>query len=485
MIYPSINEFGELSKSGKAVPVIMEIPGDYYTPISIFSSLVEKDEGFLLESVENGERLGRYSFIGRKPFMTLEVKKGVININRGKERYKIQGDPFKEIKKIMSLYKTVKLKKSPPFTGGAIGFFGYDTVKYFEEIPEPLIDDLKMPEIHLMLFDEVIAYDHLKSRVQLIVNVAPAEEIEETYCKAVERLKILAEKISKSRNSISVQDLSLYDKKREVKFESSFTREEFCSAVKKAKNYIKKGDVFQVVISQRLAVNSDIPPFQAYRKLRGLNPSPYMYYINFGEYQVVGSSPEMLVKTSGSEVETNPIAGTRRRGKDELEDEKLANELLQDSKEIAEHMMLVDLGRNDIGRVARFGTVKVIEQMKVEKYSHVMHLVSRITGEMRDDADMFDALKACLPAGTVSGAPKVRAMEIIYELEKQKRGLYAGAVGYISFDGNLDTCIAIRTILFKSGKAYIQAGAGIVADSIPDKEYEETLNKAKALLEVI
>jgi anthranilate synthase component 1 len=375
-------------------------------------------------------------------------------------------------------------------TGGAVGFFGYDLLQYYEKLPEHRVDDLEMNDLQFMFCDRLVVFDHFKQQIMVIANVhvAPgatdaeiAKEYEWTCRKIDETVERLMQPLTLTgvSHKFMPQDVEL------TGIESNLTKEQFISNVEQAKEYIRAGDIFQVVLSQRFEKRTDVSPLHVYRVLRTMNPSPYMYYLKFDEEVIVGTSPELLVRVEDERVETRPIAGTRPRGRTPEEDNELEKELLADEKERAEHLMLVDLGRNDIGRVAEFGTVKCDSFMEIERYSHVMHIVSNVSGRIRRDKDFFDAFISCLPAGTVSGAPKLRAMEIIAELENEARGAYAGAIGYLGFSGNMDTCITIRTIIFKKGKAYVQAGAGIVWDSIPEKEYEETVNKAKALLKSI
>lgn len=487
MFYPEFDEVRVLASNYNIIPVTMEVYADMETPISLFKRFEDSEYCFLLESVEGGEKWARYSFIGRNPFVMLESinNKVIIKHKNGKQREET-GNPIEVLKSILSSYKGAHLPKLPRFNGGAVGFFGYDLIRYFENLPNMPEDDLKNPDCSFMFTDEVLVFDHLKQKIHIIVNMHVNSNIERDYNSTVERIKEIYREIQSTRWKLtdSFKPESRKNEK-EFKFTSNISKERFCDNVLKAKEYIKNGDIFQVVLSQRLCVETSEDPFNVYRVLRVINPSPYMYYLKFKNFRIVGASPEMLVRVEDGIVETSPIAGTRKRGETKAEDEHLEKDLLADEKEIAEHTMLVDLGRNDIGKVSKFGTVIVKDLMHVEKYSHVMHIVSSVQGELREDKTPFDALMAVLPAGTLSGAPKIRAMEIIDELETHKRGTYGGAIGYLSFDGNLDTCITIRTIVFKDNKAYVQAGAGIVADSIPEREYEESLNKAKALLKAL
>jgi anthranilate synthase component 1 len=487
MFYPELSESVKLSKDYNIIPVTMEVYADMETPISLFKRFEDSEYCFLLESVEGGEKWARYSFVGRNPFLIVKSSNGknYIKDRNGNESVE-EGNPIDTIKALMGKYRGAEILKLPRFNGGAVGFFGYDLIRYYENLPNVPEDDLRLPESHFMFTDEVIVFDHLKQKIHIIVNMHVNGNIERAYTSTTERIKTIYREILSSRWKINENikpDQGAV--KKELNFTSNITREKFCDNVVRAKQYIKDGDIFQVVLSQRLCVETDHEPLDIYRVLRVINPSPYMYYLKFKDYRLIGSSPEMLVRVEDGTAETCPIAGTRKRGATKEEDEALEKDLLADKKECAEHTMLVDLGRNDIGKVSKYGTVKVNNLMHVEKYSHVMHIVTNVIGELREDKTPFDALMSVLPAGTVSGAPKVRAMEIIDELENVKRGPYAGAIGYLSFNGNLDSCITIRTMVIKNNKAYIQAGAGIVADSVPEMEYEETINKAKALLKAL
>lgn len=482
MIYPDMKEFCRLGSSSKMVQISLEMEGDTETPITLFKKLCGLKDSYLLESVENGTKWGRYSYIGRKPFMKMVCHGQEVAVIRGDETIYTQGKVLELVKSYMDDLGMAPIDEMTDFNGGAVGYIGYDIIRDYEKLGKMNEDDLKIPDAYLIFAEEVIAYDHMKQKITVFLNMAVSENPEENYKEGKERLYKIKEEIIKSQMA---SDDKCEDCTQEADYRSTETRRSFAEKVQKAKEYIKNGDIFQVVLSQRLQIRTKIHPFDAYRSLRSINPSPYMYYFDLGDYHVAGSSPELLVKVKAGQIETCPIAGTRPRGKDESEDEVLAKELLMDEKELAEHLMLVDLARNDLGKVSDFGTVLVNQFMDIRKYSHVMHIVSNVIGELRADCSMHDGLVACMPAGTVSGAPKVRAMEIIDELEDIKRGLYAGAVGYFGFNGNMDMCIAIRTILFKENMAYIQVGAGIVADSEPEKEYEETLRKAEGLVETI
>jgi len=487
LFYPDLEKVRQLSKEYNIIPVSFEAYADLDTPISIFRRLEEHSHCFLLESVEGSEKWGRYSFIGKNPFLIVKGSGGQTELKYRDGRTEVVGsNPFEVLRELMSKYKGAPMKEFPRFSGGAVGFFGYDTARYFEKLPNVPEDDVGIPELHFMFADEIIAFDHFRHKLHIIVNLHAEGSIERQYNTVVNRIREIYRElrtasqtmtdavIPKSPSAIQPPEVT-----------SNISRERFCENVLKAKEYIRNGDIFQVVLSQRLRTKTVCSPFNVYRALRTINPGPYMYYLKFDGYTLAGSSPEMLVRVDGKKVETCPIAGTRRRGATPEQDEALEKELLADEKERAEHLMLVDLGRNDIGKVSRFGSVKVDSLMHIERYSHVVHIVSHISGELRDGVTAFDALSSVLPAGTLSGAPKIRAMEIIDELETVKRCQYGGAVGYLNFDGNLDSCITIRTIVFKNGCAYIQAGCGIVADSVPEMEFEESMNKAGALLKAI
>ncbi|NTV89649.1 MAG: anthranilate synthase component I [Clostridiales bacterium] len=493
MFYPELEQVRKLSEEFNIIPVSMEVYADMETPISIFKRIEESRYCFLLESVEGGEKWGRYSFIGRNPFLTVKASENISNIEyRDGRSSSIEGNPVYTIRSLMSEYKGATVEGLPRFNGGAVGFFGYDTARYFEELPDIPKDDVGLPEIHFMFADEIIAFDHFRQKIHIIVNVHTGGSIERAYNSALDRIKEIYREITGSRwklaSSNNIQDGrqgKQTDLNEPLKITSNITKEVYCSNVEKAKEYIRNGDIFQVVLSQRLCAETDSDPLNVYRALRIINPGPYMYFLKFDKYTIAGSSPEMLVRVDGRTVETCPIAGTRKRGGSPEEDDRLEKELMADEKERAEHVMLVDLGRNDIGKISDFGSVEVLDFMHVEKFSHVMHIVTNVKGRLKEGKTAFDALSAVLPAGTLSGAPKIRAMEIIDELENVKRCQYGGAVGYLSFNGNLDSCITIRTIVFKDGKAYIQAGGGIVADSVPEDEFEESMNKAGATLKAL
>jgi anthranilate synthase component 1 len=483
MYYPSLEEVKRSAGQGPApgagrgnlVPVYRELNADLETPVSAYLKVARGPNSFLLESVEGGERLARYSFIGTEPYKVLTTGPGT---PAGAV------DPLLGVQRELSRYQVAPVRGLPRFHGGAVGYLAYDAVRYFEpRVPTPEIDNLGLPESVFMLTDTLLVFDHLKRQIKVVSHAFLDGDVEAAYKQAVERIEAVAARLA--RPLVPPSQLGSLEGAAGGAFESNCTRERYGAIVEQAKEYIYAGDIIQVVPSQRLRRRTGAHPFQVYRALRAVNPSPYMYYLDLGDFHIVGASPEMLVRVEEGEVTTHPIAGTRSRGANETQDDALAAELRSDIKERAEHVMLVDLGRNDIGRVSQPGTVKVPQLMEVERYSHVMHLVSHVTGKVRGDYTAYDALRSCFPAGTVSGAPKIRAMEIIAELEGERRGVYAGAVGYFSFSGNMDTAIAIRTLVMKDGTAYLQAGGGVVADSTPEGEYQETLHKARALLRAI
>ncbi len=483
MIYPSKKEFIALSKKGNLIPVYSQILADFDTPLSSFLKVEKGKYSFLLESVEGGEHLARYSIMGSDPSMIFKSKGRDIEIIRGRDKKKFitDKDPLFEVENIMKGFKYVPVKGLPRFSGGLVGYMGYDTVRFFEVIPDNNKDELNVPDCVFMLTDTMVIFDHVDRTIKIVSNAhVDGAGASKAYDEAVSKIKDIETRIrSKFAYSAGKKTAG------KISVKSNFSRARFRQMIEKAKEYIRSGDIIQVVLSQRLSVRTDIRPFELYRALRSINPSPYMFYLRMDDIFLVGSSPEIMVRTEDGFVEVRPIAGTRPRGKDDDEDRALIKDLLNDPKEKAEHVMLVDLGRNDIGRVAEFNTVKISDFMSVERYSHVMHIVSDVSGKLRKGKNVFDVMRASFPAGTVSGAPKIRAMEIIDELENTKRGAYAGGVGYFSFSGNEDFCITIRTFVIKGGTAYIQAGAGIVQDSDPDKEYNETMNKAGALLKAV
>ncbi len=483
MLYPSIDEVRELLKAYTTVPVFFTLPADHRTPISIFTALSQgEDNAFLLESVNNGTQWDRYSFIGFHPVKEIRGHGTSLQITEnGTSRTVVEPEPFHYLQGLLDAQTSPKIEEYPYFTGGFIGYFAYDAVRYTEKkltrVPD---DDIGMPDLHLFGYDTLVAFDHLNSNAIVIVNIRRDADIEEQYRAA----EVTAAQVAAKIDSCHCRG-QFRDDEPAVRVTSNVTREEYMGMVQKAKEYITAGDIFQVVLSQRFEVQNPPDSFEVYRRLRATNPSPYLYYFKTKDYEISGASPELLVKVNDGIAATRPIAGTRPRGKTHAEDRELEKSLLADEKERAEHTMLVDLGRNDLGRVSRYGSVEVTDFMRVERYSKVMHLVSDVQGRLREDCKPLDALRAVLPAGTLSGAPKVRAMEIIDELENRKRGLYGGTVGYFGFNGDMNTCIAIRTILFHGDKAYVQAGAGIVADSDPEREYEETAHKAGAMLNAL
>src|SRR6266480_6464058 len=483
MYITTFEEFKELAQRGTFVPVYKEIVADLLTPVSAFLKIAEhSDYAFLLESVEGGEHVGRYSFLGKDPFLILRARGRHTTIDRGGITTESDRPLVETLRKLMADFNSPFVPELPRFTGGAVGYLGYGAAAWFE----PVLGDLGSAadgadDAGFMLFDTVLAFDHVQHRILLIANarISADDDLESLYQFACAKIQFLERELERNLSHSNAERAAGVD------LRSNHTREQFEEQVRKAKSYIAAGDIYQVVISQRFEADVMVDPFTVYRALRHVNPSPYMYFIRMGGVSVVGSSPEMLVRVEGSRVETHPIAGTRPRGRNAEEDLRLAEELKRNEKERAEHVMLVDLGRNDVGRVCKYGSVRVPQFMGLERFSHVMHLTSIVEGQLSDDHDRLDALASCFPAGTVSGAPKVRAMQIIQELEPMPRGLYAGAVGYVDFAGNLDFCIAIRTVIMSKGKAYVQAGAGIVIDSNPTAEYEETRDKARALLKAL
>ena len=485
MLQPDYKEFARLAKEASLVPVVKSVTADLLTPVSAFLAAAE-DEPYccLLESVERGEQIGRYTFLGARPYMRLWAEGDEIHIERRKKRERLKGNVFEVLKKLLREHRAATVPGLPPFTAGAVGYFAYDAVRRLENIGEHAERDVAIPDCALMFFDHLLAFDHLRHQIHIIAN---ADTSNENPKRAYERaLRDIAATEKRLAAGLRPRQLERSKpKKRTLKVHTGIGRERYMRAVERAKEYIAAGDIFQVVLSQRVDFQPDVAPFNLYRALRTVNPSPYMYFLRMGDAYVLGSSPEMLVRVSGSKLEYRPIAGTHPRGKDEAADRELEHLMRTDEKERAEHVMLVDLGRNDLGRVSDYGSVKVKDLMYVERYSHVMHLVSALEGKLRPELDAVDAFAACFPAGTLSGAPKVRAMQIIEELEPTRRGVYGGAVLYADFAGNLDSCITIRTMFMKGKKAYLQAGAGIVADSDPAKEFQESENKAKAVLRAV
>ncbi|HLP17099.1 MAG TPA: anthranilate synthase component I [Bacteroidota bacterium] len=487
----SYEEFKALASGGNIIPVYEELIADTETPVSVYLKIRDESPySFLLESVEGGEHLGRYSFIGYNPFMIFDIRDNAFSITPRHEDVKVlpalvtpDMHPLEALKTIFAHCKSVPVPGLPRLTGGAVGYFGYETIRLIEEIPEAPVDELKTEDATLMFFDTLLVFDALKRKVIIIANGYCSRDADDAqfraeYKKAADEIArmiaLLKKPIPLSMTPVTVGEVT-----------HSVSKAEYCAMVKKAQEYIVEGDIFQVVPSQRLKAKFDGDPFNIYRTLRIINPSPYLYYFTIKDLNIIGSSPELLVRVENGEVETRPIAGTQKRGATPEEDAALEAVLMADQKERAEHLMLVDLGRNDIGRISEFGSVDVTQFMVIEHYSHVMHIVSNVKGKLKQGLTALDALYSCFPAGTLSGAPKIRAMEIIAELEPVKRGVYGGAIGYLDFSGNLDSCIAIRTIVVKDGTAYFQAGGGVVYDSVPENEYQETLQKMSAPLEAV
>ena len=488
MFKPTLKEFKEKSKKGNLIPVYKEILADLDTPVSAYMKMSGGDYSFLLESVEGGEKWARYCFLGFDPSIIINIKDNKVTINNKGQIKSIlvkEGNPLVKLKEVLAKYKPVEDEGLPRFSGGAVGFIGYDMVRSFEDLPQETEDDLEIPDARFVITDTLLIFDNVAQTIKIVSNAhIDNKNVEESYSQAIKNIQAIEEKL-RTNLPVNLQNKELEDLENITTIESNFKKEKFLDSVRKIKNYIHEGDAIQVVLSQRLKFKITKDPFTIYRALRSINPSPYMYYLKFGDLKIVGSSPEILVRLEDEKIEVRPIAGTRKRGKSEEEDRSLEKELLSDEKELAEHIMLVDLGRNDLGRVAKISSVVVNEKFTIERYSHVMHIVSNVEGKLKEGLDSYDVLAATFPAGTLSGAPKVRAMEIIEELEPTRRGLYGGAVGYISFNGNMDTAIAIRTLLVKGDTAYLGVGAGIVADSIPENEFEETMSKGRALLKAI
>ncbi|MBI4380628.1 MAG: anthranilate synthase component I [candidate division NC10 bacterium] len=487
MLSPSFDEFSRKAREGNLIPVYCEILADMETPVSAFRKIDSGDYAFLLESIEGGEKWGRYSFLGSNPGLVFKAKgsRAEVITSDGIQFHEINTDVLEPLKAILSRYRPVRADDLPRFCGGMVGFLAYDVVRQFERLPATTKDDLDLPDALFLLTDTLVIFDNVSHRIKVVSNAYVPDPSPEGLRRAYEEATRKIDGIIRALR----RPLGASEERRGAgegfQLSSTMSREEFLRVVEHAKEYVRAGDIVQAVVSQRLSAKTSADPFDIYRALRVVNPSPYMYYLRLGDLRVVGSSPEVLVRLEGSRIHLRPIAGTRPRGSNEEHDLALERELLDDPKERAEHIMLVDLGRNDVGRVARIGSVKVTELMVVERYSHVMHIVSNINGELEEGRDAFDLLRACFPAGTVTGAPKIRAMEIIEELERVRRGPYAGAVGYFGFSGNMDTCITIRTVLIAEGNAHVQVGAGIVADSNPEREYEETMNKAKGMIKAI
>jgi anthranilate synthase component 1 len=480
MHFPEFKEFSRLARSATLVPVVKSVSADLLTPVSAFLAIAENEpHAFLLESVERGEQIGRYTFLGARPYMRLRARGKAIEIERGRRRERHEGDVFEFVKLLLGEHQPAAIPGLPPFTAGAVGYFSYDVVRQLERIGDHAKDDLSLPDCELMFFDRLLAFDHLRHQIHIVAAADVSRESpRRAYARAVRDIAALERKLAAGLRP-AMWRKSTKKKPGKLKIHAGTNRAKFLQGVERCKEYIAAGDIFQVVLSQRLDFIPGIEPFDLYRALRQVNPSPYLYF------QILGSSPEMLVRVTGRKLEYRPIAGTHPRGRDEAEDQRLEQQMRTDEKERAEHVMLVDLGRNDLGRVSEYGSVKVKDLMYVERYSHVMHLVSALEGSLRKDLSAIDAFAACFPAGTLSGAPKVRAMQIIEELEPVRRGIYGGSVLYADFAGNLDSCIGIRTMLMQGKHAYLQAGAGIVADSDPAREFDESMNKAQALLRAV
>ncbi|NDY42516.1 anthranilate synthase component I [Dissulfurirhabdus thermomarina] len=484
MLTPDLTQFKALAADYNLIPVWREVPVDFDTPVSLFAKLSDGGPAFLLESLEGGEKWGRYSFIGLRPFLVFGCRgREVFTEVRGRRETRAADDPLEVLREIMGGFRPAPVPGLPRFYGGAVGYLGYDMVRFMERLPELAPETTGFADATFMFPELLLVHDNLRHSLQIVAclrvdDPAGAEGVYQQGVRAVENIT------QRLRRGIDYRDPPVGQQVL-THLAPEIPRERFEEMVRRAKEYIRAGDVIQVVLSQRFSGQAGVPPFDLYRALRKINPSPYLYYLQLGDEVLVGSSPEILVRLTDGLVEVRPIAGTRPRGRTPEEDAALEAELLADPKERAEHLMLVDLGRNDVGRVARIGTVRVNDLMVVERYSHVMHLVSGVTGRLAEGRDMFDVLRACFPAGTVSGAPKIRAMEIIEELEPVRRGPYAGAVGYLGFSGNMDLAITIRTLFQKGDRLYLQAGAGIVADSDPAREWDETLNKGRALMRAI
>jgi anthranilate synthase component 1 len=485
MLFPDYKEFSRLARTATLVPVAKTVAADLRTPVSAFLSVAAQEpNAFLLESVEGGEKIGRYTFLGARPYMILTARGRQICLERHGKQTHQEGDVFKVLDGLLHEHTPAHVPGLPPFTAGAVGFFAHDAVRQIEKLPVLAKDDLQMPDCKLMFFDRLLAFDHVRHEIFIIATAdVRRQSPKQAYAHALRDIARIEKQLAAPLAAKFLR--APKPKTGKVKVEVSVSKKHFISTVEKIKQYIMAGDVFQAVPSLRLELEPGVEPLNVYRALRRVNPSPYMYFLRMGEMTVLGSSPEMLVRVTGRKLEYRPIAGTRKRGKDEADDVRLEAELRHDEKERAEHVMLVDLGRNDVGRVSDYGTVKVRDLMFVERYSHVMHLVSAVEGTLRQGLTPVDAFSACFPAGTLTGAPKVRAMEIIEEVEPVRRGIYGGSVLYADFAGNLDSCIAIRTMLVKGKKAYVQAGAGIVADSVPESEYQECLNKTRALVRAV
>jgi anthranilate synthase component 1 len=483
---PDFDTFRKLAEQGRLVPVYRQMLSDTLTPVSAYCRIRWGSWSFLFESVVGGEKIGRYSFLGSDPFLHVEAYGNEVIVTKGESEERFESsDPLDELAKLLDQHRAVHLPGLPRFCGGAVGYAGYDIVRYAENLPNAPQDDRRLPDLSFAFYDRMVIFDQINKTVQVVAHARPEGDLREEYDRACRRVDELCRQLQQGASDLQMTDITIDDVDPATDITSNFSQPEFESAVERCKDYIRAGDIFQVVLSQRLERETHSRPLDIYRSLRVVNPSPFMFLLKTPSIDLVGSSPEILVRVEDGLTTVRPLAGTRRRGATEEEDRRLAEELLADPKERAEHVMLIDLARNDVGRVAEYGSIELSDVMVVEKYSHVMHITSNVTGKLTNGRTSLDALRAGLPAGTVSGAPKVRAMEIIDELEPHRRGPYAGAVGYIDFTGNMDTCIALRTLVIQGQTIYIQAGAGIVADSVPASEYEETLNKAKGMLKAI
>jgi len=504
MLQPDFKEFSRLAREATLVPVVKSVSADLLTPVSAFLAIAhDEPHAFLLESVERGEQIGRYTFLGVRPYMRVRALSGKVQIEgrkipalrqaqgrlSGAKNARETGHPgdniFQVLKRLLHEHRPATVAGLPPFTAGAVGYFAYDVVRQLENIGDHAKDDLSLPDAELMFFDRLLAFDHLRHQIHIMAAADVSREApRKAYDRALRDIAALERKLGQGLSPALWRQSSKAGAGK-LKVNAVTRREDYLRNVERCKEYIVAGDIFQVVLSQRLDFTPGVAPFDLYRALRQVNPSPYLYFLRSGDTHILGSSPEMLVRVTGRKLEYRPIAGTHPRGQDEAEDLRLEQQMRNDEKERAEHVMLVDLGRNDLGRVSEYGSVKVKDLMYVERYSHVMHLVSALEGTLRKDLDALDAFAACFPAGTLSGAPKVRAMQIIEELEPTRRGIYGGSVLYADFAGNLDSCIGIRTMLMQGKKAYLQAGAGIVADSNPASEFQECMNKAQAVLRAV
>ena len=489
---PNFDTFCRMAQQGDLVPVYRQLVADTLTPVSAFCKLQSGSCAFLFESVVGGEKIGRYSFVGTDPFLRLEAFGHEVSLTEcgedgqpERETRRHVDDPLKELESLIAGYRAAPHPKLPRFCGGAVGYAGYDIVRYAEHLPNAPHDDRKLPDMSFAFYDRMVIFDHVQKTILAVGHArTKGRDLRQAYDEACGRVDETCQQLQTGKADLTLNDIDLTGEPQ-LAYQSNFTQPEFEAAVEKCKDYIVAGDVFQVVISQRLQLETKATPLDIYRALRIVNPSPFMLLLKTPHTTLVGSSPEIMVRVEDGEITIRPLAGTRKRGATDEEDKRLEQELLADPKERAEHVMLVDLARNDVGRVAQYGSVKLSDLMSVERYSHVMHITSNVQGQLVPGLTALDALRAGLPVGTVSGAPKVRAMQIIDELEPTRRGPYAGAVGYIDFTGNMDTCIALRTLVLQGSTAYIQAGAGIVADSVPESEFHETLNKAKGLLKAI